>query len=192
MVDCNGEFVINEPSSPKKKTKHPFSVIKKSIKVKEAEPKSNEHDSSTSVTNWTREGYKNPSTEIWTTTTVLYSSREWSRTVKDIKRTERRKKTKKEMKIKEIQLKFFIAQSLTLLLQENYTSNGQASTTKKVVNAKKKWLKDQEPKEGKKKTVLANSNENNHQQRSLRKKSKLGVRNFESRVNVENWFKIYF
>jgi gag-polypeptide of LTR copia-type len=51
MVDCNGEFVINEPSSPKKKTKHPFSVIKKSIKVKEAEPKSNEHDSSTSVTN---------------------------------------------------------------------------------------------------------------------------------------------
>jgi hypothetical protein len=33
-----------------------------------------------------------------------------------------RKKTRKEMKIKEIQLKFFIAQSLTLLLQENYTS----------------------------------------------------------------------
>jgi hypothetical protein len=47
-------------------------------------------------------------------------------------------------------------------------------------------LKDQEPKEGKKKTVLTNSNENNHQQRSLRKKSKLGVRNFKSRVNVEN------
>jgi hypothetical protein len=56
-------------------------------------------------------------------------------------------------------------------------------------------LKDQEPKEGrvgqepkeeKKKVALANSNGNNHQQRSLRKKSKLGVRNFESRGSVEN------
>jgi hypothetical protein len=49
MVDCNGEFVIEETSSPKKKIEHLFSVIKKSIKAKEAEPKSNESDSSTSV-----------------------------------------------------------------------------------------------------------------------------------------------
>jgi hypothetical protein len=49
MVDCNGEFVIEESSSSKKKTKHIFSVIKKSINAKEAEPKSNEPDSSTSV-----------------------------------------------------------------------------------------------------------------------------------------------
>jgi hypothetical protein len=49
MVDCNGEFVIDESSSPKKKTKHSFSVIKKSTKAKEDEPKSNEPDSSTSV-----------------------------------------------------------------------------------------------------------------------------------------------
>jgi hypothetical protein len=49
-------------------------------------------------------------------------------------------------------------------------------------------LKDQEPKEGRggqepkegKKVALANSNGNNHQQRSLRKKNKFGVRNFES------------
>jgi gag-polypeptide of LTR copia-type len=49
MVDCNGESVIEEPSSPKKKTEHPFSVIKKSTKTKEAEPKSDESDSSTPV-----------------------------------------------------------------------------------------------------------------------------------------------
>jgi gag-polypeptide of LTR copia-type len=49
MVDCNGESVIEETSSPKKKIEHSFSVIRKSIKAKEAEPKSNEHDSSTSV-----------------------------------------------------------------------------------------------------------------------------------------------
>jgi gag-polypeptide of LTR copia-type len=42
MVDCNGESIIEEPSSPKKKTKHLFSIIKKSTKAKEAEPKSNE------------------------------------------------------------------------------------------------------------------------------------------------------
>jgi hypothetical protein len=47
MVVYNGESVIEESSSPKKKTKHPFSVIKKSTKTKEAEPKSNELDSST-------------------------------------------------------------------------------------------------------------------------------------------------
>jgi hypothetical protein len=51
MVDCNKEFVIEESFSPKKKkkTKHSFSVIKKSIKAKKAGPKSNESDSSTSV-----------------------------------------------------------------------------------------------------------------------------------------------
>jgi hypothetical protein len=49
MVDCNGEFVIKEPSSPKKKTKHPFSVIKKSTKTKEVKPKSDEPDLSTPV-----------------------------------------------------------------------------------------------------------------------------------------------
>jgi hypothetical protein len=49
MVNCNGESVIEETSSPKKKIAHSFSVIKKSIKAKEAEPKSNEPDSSTSV-----------------------------------------------------------------------------------------------------------------------------------------------
>jgi hypothetical protein len=49
MVDCNGESVIEETSSLKKKIEHPFSVIKKSIKAKEAESKSNEPDSSTSV-----------------------------------------------------------------------------------------------------------------------------------------------
>jgi hypothetical protein len=50
MVDCNGESVIGESSSPKKKTKHPFSVIKKSTKTKEAKPKSDEPHSNTSVT----------------------------------------------------------------------------------------------------------------------------------------------
>jgi hypothetical protein len=49
MVYCNEESVIEEPSSPKKKTKHSFSVINTSTKAKEAEPKSNEPDSSTSV-----------------------------------------------------------------------------------------------------------------------------------------------
>jgi hypothetical protein len=49
MVDCNGEFVIEEPSSLKKKTDHPFSVIKKSTKTNEAEPKFDESDSSTPV-----------------------------------------------------------------------------------------------------------------------------------------------
>jgi hypothetical protein len=49
MVDCNEKSVIEESSSPKKKTEHPFSVIKKSTKAKEAEPKSDEPDSSTSV-----------------------------------------------------------------------------------------------------------------------------------------------
>jgi hypothetical protein len=49
MVDCNGESVIEETSSPKKKIEHPFSVIKKSIKAKEAEPKSDEPDSNTPV-----------------------------------------------------------------------------------------------------------------------------------------------
>jgi hypothetical protein len=49
MVDCNEESVIEEPYSPKKKTKHSFIVIKKSTKAKEAEPKSNEPDSSTPV-----------------------------------------------------------------------------------------------------------------------------------------------
>jgi hypothetical protein len=49
MVDCNGESVIGESSSPKKKTKHPFSVIKKSTKTKETKPKSEEPDSSTPV-----------------------------------------------------------------------------------------------------------------------------------------------
>jgi hypothetical protein len=49
MVDCNGESVIEESSSPKKKTKHSFSVIKKSTKVKEVEPKYDEPDSNTSV-----------------------------------------------------------------------------------------------------------------------------------------------
>jgi hypothetical protein len=39
MVDCNGESVIEESSSPKKKIEHPFSVIKKSTKTKEAKPK---------------------------------------------------------------------------------------------------------------------------------------------------------
>jgi hypothetical protein len=49
MVDCNGESVIEETSSPKKKIEHPFSVIKKSTKAKEAKPKSNEPDSNTPV-----------------------------------------------------------------------------------------------------------------------------------------------
>jgi hypothetical protein len=49
MVDCNGESIIEETSSPKKKIEHFFSVIKKSIKAKEVEPKSNEPDSNTSV-----------------------------------------------------------------------------------------------------------------------------------------------
>jgi hypothetical protein len=49
MVDCNEESVIEEPSSPKKKTKHPFSVIKKSTKAKEVEPKSDELDSNTLI-----------------------------------------------------------------------------------------------------------------------------------------------
>jgi hypothetical protein len=83
MVYCNEESVIEEPSSLKKKTKHSFSVIKKSTKAKEAEPKSNEPDSSTSVP------------ELGST-----------------------------------------------------SKKGQASTTKNVVNIKKKGLKDQEPKEG--------------------------------------------
>jgi hypothetical protein len=45
----NGESVIEEPFSPKKKTKHPFSVIKKSTKTKETKPKSDEPDSNTSI-----------------------------------------------------------------------------------------------------------------------------------------------
>jgi hypothetical protein len=49
MVDCNGESVIEETSSPKKKIEHSFSVIKKSIKTKEAKPKYDEPDSSTPV-----------------------------------------------------------------------------------------------------------------------------------------------
>jgi hypothetical protein len=49
MVDYNEEFVIKESSSPKKKTEHPFSVIKKSTKTKEAKPKSDEPDSNISV-----------------------------------------------------------------------------------------------------------------------------------------------
>jgi hypothetical protein len=49
MVDCNGDSVIEEPSSPKKKTKHSFNVIKKSTKAKETEPKSNESDSNIPV-----------------------------------------------------------------------------------------------------------------------------------------------
>jgi hypothetical protein len=49
IVDYNGEFVIEQSSSPKKKTKHPSSVIKKSAKTKEAKPKSDESDSNTSV-----------------------------------------------------------------------------------------------------------------------------------------------
>jgi hypothetical protein len=49
MVDYNGESVIEESSSPKKKTKHPFSVIKKSTKTKEAEPKYDEPDSNTPI-----------------------------------------------------------------------------------------------------------------------------------------------
>jgi hypothetical protein len=123
MVDCNGEFVMDEPSSSKKKTEHPFSVVKKSTKAKETEPKSNEPDSSTPV-------------------------------------PELGSKPKK----------------------------GRASTTKKVVNVKKKVIerprakrRKRRPraKRRKKKAALANSNGNNHQQRSLRKKSKLGVRNFE-------------
>jgi gag-polypeptide of LTR copia-type len=130
MVDCNGEFAIEETSSSKKKIEHPFSVIKKSIKAKEAEPKSNEPDSSTSVPE-------------------LGSA----------------------------------------------PKNGQASTTKKDVNIKKEVIKRprakrrkrrSRAKRKKKKTALVNSNGNNHQQRSLRKKSKLEVRNFELRGSVEN------
>jgi hypothetical protein len=49
MVDCNGESIIEESSSPKKKIERPFSVIKKSTTAKEAEPKSDEPDSNTSV-----------------------------------------------------------------------------------------------------------------------------------------------
>jgi hypothetical protein len=47
--DCNEESVIEESSSPKKKTKHPFSVIKKFTKAKEVEPKSDEPDSNTLI-----------------------------------------------------------------------------------------------------------------------------------------------
>jgi hypothetical protein len=49
MVDYNGESVIEESSSPKKKIENLFSVIKKSTKTKEAKPKSDELDSNTSV-----------------------------------------------------------------------------------------------------------------------------------------------
>jgi hypothetical protein len=107
MVDCNGEFVIEESSSPKKKTEHPFSVIKKSTKAKEAEPKSNDPDSST------------PVPELGST-----------------------------------------------------LKNGRASTTKKVVNAKKEVIERSRAKRRKrrprakrrgKKGALANSNGNNHQ-----------------------------
>jgi hypothetical protein len=49
MVDCNGESAIEESSSLKKKTEYLFSVIKKSTKAKESEPKSDEPDSNTPV-----------------------------------------------------------------------------------------------------------------------------------------------
>jgi hypothetical protein len=49
MVDCNRESTIEEPSSSKKKTKRLFSVIKKSTKAKEIEPKYDEPDSNTPV-----------------------------------------------------------------------------------------------------------------------------------------------
>jgi hypothetical protein len=49
IVDYNRESVIEESYSPKKKTKHLFSVIKKSTKAKEAEPKYDEPDSNTPV-----------------------------------------------------------------------------------------------------------------------------------------------
>jgi hypothetical protein len=121
----NGEVA----PSPKKKTKHPFSVIKKSTKVKEAEPKSDEPDSNT------------PVPKLGST-----------------------------------------------------PKKGRASTTKKVVNAKKEVIERPRAKRRKmrpkvkrrKKRALANFNGNNRHQRSLRKKSKLGVRNFESRGSVEN------
>jgi hypothetical protein len=50
----------------------------------------------------------------------------------------------------------------------------------------KKVIKRPRAKRRKKKMALINSNENNQHQRSLRKKIKLGVRNFESRGSVEN------
>jgi hypothetical protein len=49
MVNCNGKSVIGEPSSPKKKTMHPFSVIKKSTKAKETESKYDEPHSNTLI-----------------------------------------------------------------------------------------------------------------------------------------------
>jgi hypothetical protein len=49
MVDCNRESLIEESSSLKKKIEHSFSVIKKSTKAKEAEPKFDEPDSNASV-----------------------------------------------------------------------------------------------------------------------------------------------
>ena len=49
MVDYNRESVIEESSSPKKKTKHSFSVIKKSTKAKEIEPKFDMPDSNTPI-----------------------------------------------------------------------------------------------------------------------------------------------
>jgi hypothetical protein len=49
MVDYNRESVIEESSSPKKKIKHSFSVIKKSTKAKEAEPKFDMPDSNTLI-----------------------------------------------------------------------------------------------------------------------------------------------
>jgi hypothetical protein len=49
MVYCNEESVIDESSSSKKKIEHPFSVIKKSTKAKEVEPKYDESDSSTPI-----------------------------------------------------------------------------------------------------------------------------------------------
>jgi hypothetical protein len=47
MIDRNGKSIIEESSSPKKKTKYPFSVIKKFTKTKKAESKFDEPDSNT-------------------------------------------------------------------------------------------------------------------------------------------------
>jgi hypothetical protein len=49
MVDCNGESIIEESSSPKKKTERSFSVIKKSTKANKFEPKFDEPDLNTPV-----------------------------------------------------------------------------------------------------------------------------------------------